>query len=287
MKSKIKNIINVSISTLIMLMIICSNVSYAGFADFDDETADKQAIEDLKEQERIDAENAGKSSNNYLKELSIKGYTLVPKFDKQVINYKIEQEVAENEIEIEAIPADERSTILGMGKVKLQSGENELKIEVEAENGVKRTYFIKVNKKIENIRLNGIKLIAIDKEEKEEELDIYPDFNKDIFEYNCEVNSNISKIDVKIENSDYSIEVNGNENLKAGKNVITIIAKSKDSKDEVVYKINVNKKENKETSNKLENNARNNNKSIISIILIILLIVIIFMVASKNKKRKH
>ena len=286
MDSKMKKIVKIIVISLIVITIILSSTVYAGFADFDDETADKQAIEDLKEQEKKDKEAVGKSSNNYLKDLSVNGYKLTPKFDKQIINYKIKEEITDNEIEIEAIPADKRAKIIGIGKVKLQSGENEVKIEVEAENGVKRTYFIKANKKVENIRLNEINLISVNKEGKEESIDISPDFDKDIFEYNCEVNSNISKIDVKIKDSNYSIEIKGNENLKAGKNVITIVAKSKDG-DEVIYKINVNKKEDKETLNKVKNNEKKDNKTIISIILIIVLIVIIFILASKNKKSKH
>lgn len=168
MKNKINKLIFAVVEILIITILFCTNITYASFAEFDDETADKQANEDLKEQEAIDKENHGKSSNNFLEQLSVKGYEITPKFDKQTINYSIEQDITDNEIEIMATSADSKATVNGDGKVKLQSGENELRVDVVAENGITRTYFIKITKKVEDINSQNSELTSTDSNNTEE-----------------------------------------------------------------------------------------------------------------------
>lgn len=150
MKNKIKNVLTLVLMISILISIFLTNVSYASFADFDDATADKQAEEDLKEQQEEDKKNAGKSSNNYLKSLSIKGYKLSPEFDKQTIDYTIDKKINTNTIEITAEADDSRATVKGAGEVEIKPDQEKLRIEVIAENGMSRTYFIKFVKNSEN-----------------------------------------------------------------------------------------------------------------------------------------
>ena len=153
MKSKKINVIKMLIISMIMFVIISASTqvladpnSSHGFADFDDVTADEQANKELQEQRTTEQENQNKSSNNYLLELKIKDLILKPEFDKQTINYDLGSTELD-ELEVEAIPEDSRATVNGTGKTKLEAGENDIKIEVTAENGTVRTYHIKVNKK--------------------------------------------------------------------------------------------------------------------------------------------
>ena len=139
------NILKRTILIIMILFISAWSVSYASMVEFTDEEADAQAKQDLIKQQEDDEKNAGKSSNNYLAELSVKGYTLSPEFDKQTINYSIEQPIDVNAIEIEAVADDTRATVSGTGVVELVHGENNLRIDVIAENETTRTYFIKVN----------------------------------------------------------------------------------------------------------------------------------------------
>lgn len=152
MKSKKINVIKMLIISMIMFTIISASTcvladpnSSHGFADFDENTAAEQANKELQEQETTEQENQNKSSNNYLSNLKVKNLTLEPKFDKQTINYDLGSTELD-ELEIEAIPEDSRATVNGTGKAKLESGENNIKIEVTAENGTVRTYHIKINK---------------------------------------------------------------------------------------------------------------------------------------------
>lgn len=144
MKSEIKNIV---VILIIIVSLIFTNKVYASFAEMDDATSDKQRNEQLQEQEQQDKENFGKSSNNYLKELSVQGLKLTPEFDKQTINYTIDEELDVDSIEISADLDDSRAKVSGTGNIKLEPGENNIRIDVTAENGIVRTYNIKVTKK--------------------------------------------------------------------------------------------------------------------------------------------
>lgn len=144
MKSEIKNIV---VILIIIVSLIFTNKVYASFAEMDDATSDKQRNEQLQEQERQDKENFGKSSNNYLKGLSIKGLKLTPEFDKQTIDYTIEEELDVDSIEISADLDDSRAKVSGTGTIKLKPGENNIRVDVTSENGIVRTYNIKVIRK--------------------------------------------------------------------------------------------------------------------------------------------
>lgn len=144
MKSEIKNIV---VILIIIVSLIFTNKVYASFAEMDDATSDKQRNEQLQEQERQDKENFGKSSNNYLKGLSIKGLKLTPEFDKQTIDYMIEGELDADSIEISADLDDSRAKVSGTGTIKLKPGENNIRVDVTSENGIVRTYNIKVTRK--------------------------------------------------------------------------------------------------------------------------------------------
>ncbi len=285
MRSIINKIIAILLIVVFIEIIKIPNKIYAGFADFDDETADAQGRNDLLEQQEQDAQNAGKSSNNYLTELSVKGYELTPTFDKQTVNYSIEEEIDENSLEINAVVDDERATVLGTGNVSLQTGENNLRIDVKAENGLQRTYFIKCNKKIEDeeLTLSAIKLLAISEDGSTQEIFLNKQISNDVFEYSCDVYSDVDKIQIETtsEKSDANITITGNENLKEGKNTITIALKDNSGK-ETIYKIQVNKQYSKKSETKTEKN----NSNIVPIIMAVLLIVIILIVFSKAKKNK-
>lgn len=285
MKSIINKIVAILLIVVFIEIIKIPNKIYAGFADFDDETADAQGRNDLLEQQEQDAQNAGKSSNNYLAKLSVKGYELTPTFDKQTVNYSIEEEIDENSLEINAVVDDERATVSGTGNVSLQTGENNLRIDVKAENGLQRTYFIKCNKKIEDeeLTLSAIKLLAVSTDGSTQEIFLNKEISDDVFEYSCDVYSDVNKIQIETtsEKSDANITITGNENLKEGQNTITIALKD-DSGKETIYKIQVNKQYSKISETKTEKD----NSNIMPIIMAVLLIVIILIGFSKAKKNK-
>lgn len=129
---------------IVLITIFAHNVIFASMADFTDEQADNKQKQEQQEWKKEQEERINKSSNNYLKSLTVKNYDITPTFDKQTIDYKIEKEVENKYIEILVETDDEKSSVSGTGKVELQSGENNLRIDVTAENGTVRTYFLNV-----------------------------------------------------------------------------------------------------------------------------------------------
>ena len=87
---------------------------------------------------------------------------------------------------------------------------------------------------------------------------ISPDFSKDIKEYYIVVDEKVKKFDMTViaENSNSTITITGNDNLKTGLNTINISVKSEDKTKETNYKIYVTKTSNIENANaNLENLA--------------------------------
>lgn len=187
----------ISIMKILMIFIIMSAIISAstcvladpnsshGFADFDENTAAEQANKELQEQGNTEQENQNKSSNNYLSELKVKDLTLKPEFDKQTINYDLG--VTElDELEIEAVPEDDRATVNGTGKIKLNSGENDIKIDVTAENGTVRTYHIIINKTgkvAENNEIQNEEAILNQNQENITQIDESQTSNKNMITY--------------------------------------------------------------------------------------------------------
>lgn len=141
MKNKI---LSFGIIAVIVILLSVTSV-FAGFADFTDEQADKQAEEQIKEQEKEHNITEVKSSDNYLSELQIEGYTLTPKFDKQTLEYSIQEEIKSSEIKIKAYANNNKAQINGTGNIKIEKDKNEYRVDVTAENGSVRTYIIKLN----------------------------------------------------------------------------------------------------------------------------------------------
>lgn len=192
MKSKKINVVKMLIISMIMFTIIFASTcvladpnSSHGFADFDENTAAEQANKELQEQGNTEQENQNKSSNNYLSELKVKDLTLKPEFDKQTINYNLG--VTElDELEIEAVPEDDRATVNGTGKIKLNSGENDIKIDVTAENGTVRTYHIIINKTgkvAENNEIQNEEAILNQNQENITQIDESQTSNKNMITY--------------------------------------------------------------------------------------------------------
>ncbi len=119
-----------------------------GFANFDNDEAEKQEQEQLKKQQEQVEQSIGKSTNNFLNDLSVEEYEISPSFDKQTINYTINETVKANTIKINAVASDDKAKIEGAGKVKLNNDKNEIHIDVKAESGTVRTYIISLTAEV-------------------------------------------------------------------------------------------------------------------------------------------
>lgn len=286
-----KKIVKCFVLILMIVLFFNLNFSYAGMADWTDDEADKKANEQLQEQQKKDEENLGKSSNNYLSDLSVDGYVLTPSFDKQTINYTIEKIVDDDTINIKAVLDDNRAKVSGDGKVTLQTGENNVKINVTAENGRMRTYFIKVTKREgkNSLKLQKLSLKSVNSKNEKTELELDPEFSQNVYYYSTSVENDVNSIDINYETQDLSTKVviDGNKSLKDGDNSVTLTLTSNNGEEKTVYKINVYKKgTTQEVSAYSSNKINMDNKTIISIIVIIALLVLIYFLTNKKSKKK-
>ena len=91
-----------------------------------------------------------KSSNNYLKSLSIDGVKISPDFNKDKIEYTAVVSGDKEKINIKGEVEDDKSSIDGLGEKELKEGINKFEIAVTAENGQTRKYILSVTRKEKN-----------------------------------------------------------------------------------------------------------------------------------------
>ena len=84
-------------------------------------------------------------TNNYLKSLSIDGYTLSPVFDRDVLTYEIEVPYGTSEININAVADSLYATVSGTGKVTIDQNQTLVTVSVTPQVGEVKKYVITVN----------------------------------------------------------------------------------------------------------------------------------------------
>lgn len=232
-----------------------------------------------------------KSSNNYLKSLSTNIGTLTPEFYRETFDYTIDN-IIEDEIEISAEAEDEKASVDGTGSIALNEGENKLTIDVRAENEQVRTYTIIVNKKEtlkeSDLRLKSLEIQTIN--EKNEFNNINLGFDKEKFDYNLNVEDDITDLSIlpTVEKEGIIVEIKGDKNLTEGDNKVDITLTNQEDKDiKTTYTIKVNRKakpivEVSANTNKLSNKTI---YIIMGIIILAAVIVCAIILIIKNKKR--
>lgn len=183
----------------------------------------------------------GRSDNNYLKTLSIKGISMV--FNKNTLNYS---QVVENSLQIitiEALSEDVKATIQGLGTKNLIVGSNTFQVKVISEKGREKIYTIVLIKKDENNQIPGLSDNAFLKNLKINDQEIQ--FDKNTFEYKLYLESINEKAIITFEKEDEksTIALNGNQDLVFGVNnfEITVTAENGSIKK---YKVTIIRKNN-------------------------------------------
>lgn len=86
-----------------------------------------------------------KSNDATLSSLSLDGYELTPKFNKDKLEYSVTVPSTVNSVKINAKVNESHASLTGTGEVEVSEGLNTLEVVVTAETGVKKTYTISVN----------------------------------------------------------------------------------------------------------------------------------------------
>ena len=219
-----------------------------------------------------------KSNNANLKSLVVENFDIIPNFSSDVTEYTLDVTSEVNELTIKAEPEDSKATVTIKGEKELKDGENTIIISVDAEDGTTKLYEIKVTKKEET----AFGLISL----KIKDANI--EFKPDVYNYSINVKSDVDILEIQAVASeeDAIVEVTGNEELKEGENIITIIVSSKDGKKKATYQIKATKEAVKEE--KTPRNVQSNSKIYIyagigAVALIALIIVIVYTVKHRNE----
>lgn len=85
-----------------------------------------------------------KSSNNYLKSISIEGAELVPVFDKDTLEYNVSVPSTTEKIKIGAEKEDKYATVSGIGEFEVLEGVNTFEVTCTSETGAKKVYAVTV-----------------------------------------------------------------------------------------------------------------------------------------------
>ena len=113
-----------------------------------------------------------KSSDNYLKELTIQSsHEIKPKFNKSVMSYNITVPYEVEKLNLNAITSEKNAKVEITGNEKFKVGElNVVEIKVTAEDGSVRIYSLNVTRSTTSSK-TGLKNIEIKSEEREEILE--------------------------------------------------------------------------------------------------------------------
>lgn len=187
-----------------------------------------------------------KSSNARLKNLGIRPHDFSG-FKASTTTYNVTVPADTESVEVYATAQDSAARVSGTGTKKLEMGKNTLEVVVTAEDGTKQTYTINVTRQeteeenTENVqeRYSGDGLASL----KIGDLELSPKFDTNVYEYTVKYIGENETLNIEIETTDpyYETEIVGNNNLKEGENIITILVSDPDGNNVATYQVTVNK----------------------------------------------
>ena len=205
-------------------------------------------------------EEKPKSTDNTLSSLTVTEGAITPEFNKDVREYNVTVPNEITNVNVVATPTDSKATTAVTGNTDLKEGENTVTVVVTAEDGSTSQYLIRVTRNRPELSLTTLVIKYKNQEGQLIEVPLNPLFAFNIYEYSLEdLEYWVEKLEIEaISNIEGAkIEIQGNEGLKAGENVITITLKLpitmegeiatedalKDSEEIKTYTIKFNKKE--------------------------------------------
>ena len=277
-------------------------------------------IEELsttQEEQETQSNNNISSDNAYLEILRLDKEGITPSFNKEITEYYITVDSTVNNLQITAIPENIEANVEIKGNNNLVNGINKIQIIVTSKDeSKKKIYNINVTK-TSNIAASNTNLetLAI------ENVTLFPEFYENILNYKAEVSNETKSLNILAipESISAQVVIEGNRDLKEGKNIVNVkvIAENKISEKNYiieVYKRNSNeevealeeqeikiekanelieeKEQNQEDTQQLEHeiniqnndNDKNNNIIIIIITIVIILGSITAFIIYRKKK---
>ena len=239
-----------------------------------------------------------KSSNANLNNLGIKPNDFTG-FRAGTTSYNVTVPNDVEKVNVYATAADGNAKISGTGDRNFNIGANALNVTVTAEDGTTKTYTINVTREEakqeeENKENNENTVPQGDLTKLEVKgFTLNPQFSPTTYSYKLDVKNDVSKLDISTQtrNDKIKVEVVGNENLKEGENIITVLVTNEVTNDNATYQIVVNKAAKSENSQVATNNSiskANKIRKILFILILVFVAVIItgFIIYFRNKKNE-
>lgn len=241
--------------------------------------------EEEPDEEKPEETDEEKSNVKTLSSLTVEQYSIEPEFSPDITEYSLTVGGDVEKLDIGAIAEDTNATIEITGNTGLLIGENTINVKVTAEDGTVRTYTINVTK-VEDV---GVQLSEL----SIENYTLTPEFSSDVYEYTLNIGdtsvTNLT-VDAKSDEENVDIEIAGNNELKPGKNIITILVTSEDDNLTTTYQIVVNIDEAYAQKNQIIAGIDNNDLFMyigIGVAVLIILIIIIVVIVRKRRNAKQ
>lgn len=184
------------------------------------------------------------TDNTNLKILRLNYEGITPEFKKEIKEYYFIADMSINELEITAIPENEKATVKITGNAEIKEGLNTINIGVESEDKSKiETYKIYVtktdNKELANSNLENLAI---------RQGTLEPTFQANITKYYVELANNVTKLDILAiaQNMNAEVAIEGNEELQIGDNAITVNIKAENGITNKKYVITAHRRSKQE-----------------------------------------
>ena len=241
-----------------------------------------------------------KSSNANLSNLGIRPNDFTG-FKPGTTTYQVEVPENVTEVEVYATAQHAKASISGTGKKSLNVGANAFNVVVTAEDGTKKTYTINVTRQGEVEEENPEGTTSEEEETEQakglaelkiDNLSVSPAFETGVYEYQVKYIGQDTELNIttKATQEDYVVEVTGNENLKEGENIITILVSDKDGNNVATYQVTVNKSlvdEEAIAREEAKKQEEFRKKVIIGSVIGIILIIIIIILVIRHRRNKR
>lgn len=197
--------------------------------------------------------NDTRDTVNTLSSLGVEGYDITPTFSSTTTMYRVNVPANVTTATLTATKTSSKSSFVsgyGPRTVKLEYGSNTFKITVKAENTVKRSYTIVINREDDRNQINTLDSLSV------KGYDLSPKFSSNTTSYTVNIPSDVTKVRISAsKTSDTSSFVSGygprTEKVNYGSNTFYIKVNS-ESKSIKTYTIKVVRKDDRSTNNYLK-----------------------------------
>ncbi len=234
------------------------------------------------------------SSNANLNNLGIRPNDFTG-FTPSTTTYNVTVPEDVESVEVYATAADSKATISGVGTKTLQTGLNTLEVVVTAENGTTKTYTINVTKEGDNGQTEentevkkGLSNIRI------ADLQLNPSFATDVYQYTVKYIGQDTALDIQTVATDpsYTVEILGNEDLKEGDNIVTILVADEQGNNVATYQVTINKSlvDEEAIAKQEEEKEKQEQRKMLMIaggIIVVILIIIIAIIIKRRRNRAY